>query len=418
MAEQWNTLAIVDTNVSSVLNAALQEGGGILRLLPTWVHRGFCTPGRNLRLHPDDWYVLGAQLGTDERWFASTMPAKNTFKVTHEGLSFVVGPNKQRFLLADAVQEAGALLVGKDMWDAFHQWYVYAKFFDNKHALPLHAHMSDKDAAKAGLLGKPESYYFSPHYNQHWPAEPATYIGLRPGTTKDQIRRSLELWGREGDDIRYLSQAYLMRPGTGWLMPPGVLHAPAGLCTFEPQSWSDTFQMYQAKTSDGWLDKRELLYKDIPAMNVGDLDYMVELLDMQVNLDPDFARKYYLPPVLDQKRSGDGVTRKWVVYGTIGGQELFSATETTVDPGCEYTINEPGASGLLFVTGHGSIGRHVVETPTLLRYYDMTSDEFFVPASAADGSVRITNDSDEHELVFLQYYGPNTWGEEMPKAGA
>lgn len=417
MVRTWKDLPIVSDNVKPELDASMLEGRGVLRLLQNWVHREFCTPGRNLRLDPRDWYLNGPQRGTDERWFASTMPAKNTFQIDHEGLSFVLSPNGKRFRFTDAVQEGQHSIVGLEMWMKYRQWQVYSKFFDNKNALPLHSHMSDVDAKKIGIFGKPESYYFPRHYNQYWSSEPITFMGLRPGTTKEDVRRSLELWGQEDNCIRQLSQGYLMQPGTGWLMPPGILHAPAGLCTFEPQAWSDTFQMYEARTTDGWLPRDVLLFKDIPENQKGNFDHMVELLDWEGNLDPDFVRKNFLMPRLDEDRSDKGVTRQWVVYGTVGGQELFSAVETTVDPGCEYFLEEPGASGLLFMTGRGTIGGHTVEVPTLMRYYDIVSDEFFVTADAADGGTTIRNEGDT-PLVFLQYYGPDTWGDEMPKAGS
>lgn len=417
MIRFWKNLPFVDGNVRHELDASLEAGGGVLQLLQAWVHREFCNPGHNLRLHHEDYYIHGPRRGTDERWFASCMAAQNTHKIDHEGLSFVLSPNGRRFLLSDAVQEQGELLVGKAMWDAFKKWYVYSKFFDNEGALPWHAHMRDADAAKVGQLGKPESYYFSPHYNQQRAREPITFMGLRPGTTKEQVRRSLELWGQGGDDIRHLSQGYLMQPGTGWLMPPAIGHAPAGWCTFEPQCPSDTFQMYQARTSDGWLDRDSLLFKDIPDNRRGDFDHMVDLLDWEGNLDPDFARKFYLPPVVDTKRSGHGITRKWVVYGTIGGKEHFSASETTVEPGCQFVIQEPGASGVVFVTGRGTIAKHRVHVSTLMRFYEVVNDEFFISAKAAAEGVRVVNDG-ESDLVFLQYSGPNTWGSEMPRAGS
>ena len=37
----------------------LKEGEGVLRLAPTWVPRSFCRPGKRIKLHPDDYYVLG-----------------------------------------------------------------------------------------------------------------------------------------------------------------------------------------------------------------------------------------------------------------------------------------------------------------------------------------------------------------------
>lgn len=64
-------------NFKSSANA-LEQGKGILRLAPAWVPRSFCVPGRRIKLHPDDYYVLGGiRGGIDERWFSSTTPAKN-----------------------------------------------------------------------------------------------------------------------------------------------------------------------------------------------------------------------------------------------------------------------------------------------------------------------------------------------------
>ena len=76
----------------SLINRALEQGRGILRLAPNWVPRSFCIPGRRIKLHPDDYYALGGERGgIDERWFSSTTPADNgplTGEI--EGLSEVV----------------------------------------------------------------------------------------------------------------------------------------------------------------------------------------------------------------------------------------------------------------------------------------------------------------------------------------
>src|ERR1700710_1342342 len=89
---------------------ALEQGKGILRLAPTWVPRSFCVPGRRIKLHPDDYYVLGGERGgIDERWFSSTTPAKNgPLTGENEGLSFIVfndEKEEERLLLKDAVDE-------------------------------------------------------------------------------------------------------------------------------------------------------------------------------------------------------------------------------------------------------------------------------------------------------------------------
>ena len=409
--------AHADSNVGPLVDAALEAGGGVLHALPNFVHRDFCTPGRNLRLHPRDYYWLGAQLGFDERWFLSTMPAGNRVKVLFEGLTFILGPDNKRFLLADAVKDRPEALVGRPMFEACGTWGAYSKFFDNMNALPHHVHQDDAHGAAVKMNGKPESYFFPAEYNQHYSREGITFIGLRPGTTRAQVRQCLDLWGGDGFDIRHLSQGYLVKVDTGWLMPAGMLHAPAGVCTYEPQAFSDTFQMFQAQTSDGWLDRDGLLFKDIPADKKGSIDYMLDLLDWDLNVDGNFAQRHYLEPRLDEKRSHDGVSDEWVVFGPIGGskgahEEKFSAKKLTLMPGASTVLTDPGASGVFFMNGRGRIGKHEVDVPSMFRVGDVTYDEFFVSAAAARGT-EITN-TGKTRLVCLRYFGPNTHGAELP----
>jgi len=75
-----------------LLNKALEQGEGILRLAPTWVPRSFLTPGGRLKLDPRDLYALGAERGgICERWLASTTNADNgPGTPPDEGLSYIV----------------------------------------------------------------------------------------------------------------------------------------------------------------------------------------------------------------------------------------------------------------------------------------------------------------------------------------
>jgi len=57
---------------TTAADRALDQGAGVVRLAPNWVPRVFSTPGRRLRLHPDDYYAYGKDRGgIDERWLAS-----------------------------------------------------------------------------------------------------------------------------------------------------------------------------------------------------------------------------------------------------------------------------------------------------------------------------------------------------------
>ena len=151
--------------LTSVLNDALDAAGGLLRLAPNWVPRSFLHPGKRIKLHPHDWYAYGAHRGgIDERWFGSTTEAANDNRNEDEGLSYCVH-NGERFLLRDVVAELKDQIIGSHIWDSFGKWPVYSKFFDNMGPIPHHMHQNAEQAALVGQEGKPESYYFSPQYN-------------------------------------------------------------------------------------------------------------------------------------------------------------------------------------------------------------------------------------------------------------
>ena len=182
---------------------ALDAGGGLLRLEPSWVPRSFMVPGRRLKLHPDDVYALGGHRGgINERWFSSTTNADNgPGTPPDEGLSYVRLPDGTRFLLKDAIDQAGDLLLGTEVMEREKGWNLLCKFFDNLGAIPHHMHQSDEQARLLGRKGKPEAYYFPPQYNETFNNFPYTFMGLEPGTTKTDVRRCLENWNRGDNEI-------------------------------------------------------------------------------------------------------------------------------------------------------------------------------------------------------------------------
>src|SRR5262249_44613105 len=93
---------------------------------------------------------------------------------------------------------------------------------------------------------------------------------------------------------------------------------------------------------------------------------------------------------------------KWIVYST----RYYSAKELTVLPGRSVTIRDAASYGLILVQGYGTIGKHEVETPTLIRYGQMTKDELFVTADAAANGVVLRNRTDAEDLVLLKHFGP------------
>src|SRR5688500_3852890 len=376
------SLKTVNKNVQKTVEAEISATGGLLRLAPCWVPRSFLQPGKRLKLHPDDLYACGLNRGgIDERWFASTTPAANDNRTPDEGLSYVV-VGKNRFTLADAVGEMGAELIGSSIWNKYKKWPVYSKFFDNMGPIPHHMHQSQEQAKLVGQEGKPESYYFPPQHNNTGNNFPYTFMGLEPGTTKAQVRKTLENWNKGDNGILDLARAYRLKPGTGWLIPPCILHAPGSLCTYEPQWGSDVFGMYQSLV-EGREVPWALLVKDMPKEKHKDLDFIVEQLDWEANVDPNFKANHYLEPIVAAGSDKDGYLDKWIVYGKVRGEQLFTAKELTVKPGQKVTIKDTGATSILCVQGEGRMNELRLSSPKMIGFNELTEDEVFVTESAA-----------------------------------
>jgi hypothetical protein len=406
-SQQPGQLSSKEKTKTTLLRQALDTARGILRLAPTWVPRSFLMPGRRLKLHPDDLYAYGARRGgIDERWFASTTPAANEGADWDEGLSHVVHNGKKAFTLREAIAVEGESLIGPALWEKYRRWPVYSKFFDNLGPIPHHMHQSNEQAALVGQQGKPESYYFPPQLNNTGNNFPYTFFGLEPGTTTSDVRRCLENWNRGDNGILNLSKAYRLQPGTGWLVPPDILHAPGSLVTYEPQWGSDVFGMYQSMV-EGRYVPWELLVKDVPRAYHQDLDYLVNQLDWEGNVDPSFKEHHYLEPIPIGATATLGYVDRWIVYGKINGEELFTAKELTLDAGAQVTIKDRGAYGLIAVQGSGTIDGHHLQTPAMIRFGELTEDEYFVSYGSARDGVSYENTGSE-PLVILRYFGPNT----------
>jgi hypothetical protein len=384
---------------------AIDAGAGILRLEPAWVPRTFMIPGRRLRLHPDDLYALGGHRGgINERWFSSTTNADNgPGTPADEGLSYV-RTNGRRFLLKEAIDAAGDLLIGPATMEREGGWNLLCKFFDNLGAIPHHMHQSEEQAKVLGRRGKPEAYYFPPQYNQVFNNFPYTFMGLEPGTAKADVRRCLENWRKGDNGILNLSRAFRLEVGTGWQINPRILHAPGSLVTYEPQVNSDVFAMFQSEV-DGRTVPWELMTKDVPKEHHQDLDYLVEMLDWDANLNPEFAksnRVFPCPVRPFAETDVGGYRERWVCYGT----GYYSAKELTILPTRSAVITDAAAYGLIVVQGHGAFGRLAVSTPAMIRYGQATEDELFVTEDAARAGVRIENRSETDPLVILKHFGP------------
>jgi hypothetical protein len=98
----------------------------------------------------------------------------------------------------------------------------------------------------------------------------------------------------------------------------------------------------------------------------------------------------------------DGYRESWVCYQSPD----FSAKELTILPGRTVTIRDAMAYGVILTEGHGTLGIHQIDTPTLIRHGQATDDEFFVTEVAAREGVVIRNPNASRPLVMLKHFGP------------
>ena len=174
-------------------------------------------------------------------------------------------------------------------------------------------------------------------------------MGLNPGTTRADVRKCLERWNEGDNGILYHSRAYKLKPGTGWQIDAGILHAPGSLVTYEPQVNSDVFAMFQSLV-EGRGVPWDLLVKDVPEEHHHDLEYLLDMMDWDAKRDPEFAEhRLFDPkpvcPVGDMAEHG--YCENWVVYSTAH----YSAKELTVFPGTHR--NDSGRSRIRDDSGAG-----------------------------------------------------------------
>jgi hypothetical protein len=145
-----------------------------------------------------------------------------------------------------------------------------------------------------------------------------------------------------------------------------------------------------------------MLVKFVPEEKKHDLDFILSMIDWPANTDPNFKANHFRPnlPVRStEEMESEGYIEKWVTYGN----PIFSAKELTVLPGRSITLKESGPYGMIMLQGHGGLGRWPIETPSCIRFGQLTCDEYFVSAGAARAGVKISNPSLSDPIVMLKH---------------
>lgn len=385
----------------ALIEQTLEQGQGIFRMAPVFVPRRFSRPGWRLRLHPDDYYAYGTARGAiKERWFSSVIPAMNGEDAAEdEGMSYIVTGEGtgDRVLFKDAVDHLGEKLIGSTLMEKYGTWPMYSKFFDYEEPLFHHLHLDFEAAARVGKLGKPESYYYPPQYNNYTGRFPHTYFGFDPDITKEEVKERVMMYQKGDNRITEISRAYRIELGTGWYTPPGVLHAPGSYLTYEPQWNSDVNSVFENVTA-GEVNPYSFLNENCPEDKAEDIDYIMSLLDWDKNVDPHYRKNWFRPPVIC--RETKDYCEKWIAYGN----DYIAAKELTIYPNCSVVIEDTAAYGCIITQGYGQFGPYQASAAGMLRFGQNSEDEFFVGIEAAKRGVVITNKSQCEPLVMLKHF--------------
>jgi hypothetical protein len=390
-------------SVRDRVETLLGDQGGVLRLEPAFVARDFLPAGRRLGL-PEDAYDVGDRGAICERWLASTTHADNRVGPPDEGLS-AIATEGERLLLADAVDEAADLLMGRE-YAAAHPGGLgrLAKIFDYAYRLPFHVHPPQAYASLVGAHCKDEAYHFLP---AELGAHPESFLGLHPWIVdqgaRDVLLPYLVSW--DSDLILRHSRAELQVPGEGFMIPSGVLHAPGTALTLELQEDSDVLSMFQALNA-GKIISKDLLFKDV---RTEDRDaegerFPLRFVEWAENADPLFYENHHLSPH-GTELSHAGSAEAWVFYGSA----KFCGKRLTLQPGASVSLVEPGVYSVFVWSGEGEVAGHAV------RGGDHHYDELVISHDAAIGphEVRCTG---SEPLVLFSLFGPDLH-EDVPSIG-
>ena len=164
------------------------------------------------------------------------------------------GPLKGR-TIGQLLKQFPEQMLGK-LAGRFRRFPLLLKFLDAREILSVQVHPGDAhtDLLPVGETGKTEAWVVL-----EAGTESRIYAGLKPGTTADDLRRSLTN-GVVADDLTWFTP----KPGDGVFLPAGTVHSLGGdVVVFEVQQNSDvTFRLYDWGHVDGKTGQPRALQVD------------------------------------------------------------------------------------------------------------------------------------------------------------
>ncbi len=366
------------------LDALLDRQQGILKLDPAFARRRYRDAGRLSGKKPGQTFIPRYRMWVPERWITSTTQSALTPRVPGEGLSFLAGT---RLSLRDALAARGERMLGRARYRAHGpEFRVLVKILDGDVPIVFHFHASDqavrqhRDLFARHRFGKDEAYYF---LDRPKGACPYTHVGLRPGTTRQELKAAVEAGT---DAMLRRSPVFLQAFEEGFYVPAGVVHRPGTAMTLEIQQPSDVSIVLDDRMGDIRFTPAQMR----PGFRT--LDQALQFVDMKTSTDGDILEKFRLVPSAVRKKPLRGAVEDWIfpprICRKFSGKRLRVTSRTaTIEPDCY---------GVLVWKGAGRFGPHPVRS----------GDEFFVTHEAAEKGVTVERESGDCLELFKFFPAP------------
>ena len=145
--------------------------------------------------------------------------------------------------------------------------------------------------------------------------------------------------------------------------------------------------------------------KDMPKEKHKDMDFIVEQLDWEANVDPHFKHNHYLEPIPTAARAR---TATWTSGSSTARSTASSSSPPRNSPSTpakrpRSRTTAPTASSASRAAARSTAA---LNSPKMIRFYELTEDEYFFTEAAAKSGVTFENTSNTEPLVILRYFGP------------
>lgn len=377
-------------NTTELVDELLDRQEGILRCVPTYVHRFYKDGDRmgQTRRLPDT--QTGMRAWQPERWIASGTIANSGSVGRREGLTRLAmdsqGPNNAP-TLQDAFRQRGSRLLGSDRHHAHGaEFRVLIKLLDSFDPIPFHFHAGDEAVIRhprhfqPHRFGKDEAYYFLDRPRGHCPY---THVGLNAGTRPRDLKEAI-LNGSER--TLELSPSFYQRAEEGFFVPAGVVHRPGTALTLEIQQPSDVYTLLEDAVNGVSLPP-ELKHPGFDR-----LSHALKFIDYDTCCQPDLLDRYRLLPEPVLHQAARGSKEVWIFPPSVCRK--FSAKRLRVTT--RATSIERDCHAVLIWRGAGRFGSHEVRS----------GDELFVSHEAATAGVTITRDGGDCLEIFKFFAAP------------